>query len=68
MTALAPNEVSEPVRSPFGWHLVQVLERRSQDMSRESARLKARQEIKARKADEAKKAAATAARAGSTAG
>jgi peptidyl-prolyl cis-trans isomerase SurA len=53
MNALAPGETSVPVRSPFGWHLIQVIERRSQDMSQESARLKARQEIKARKADEA---------------
>ena len=29
------NEVSAPVRTPFGYHLIQVLERRSADMSGE---------------------------------
>lgn len=53
MNELKDNQISEPVRSPFGWHVIQVLERRKQDMSKEAARLKARQEIRARKADEA---------------
>lgn len=53
MNSLQINEISAPVLSPFGWHLIQVLERRKQDMSKESARLKARQEIRARKAEEA---------------
>jgi len=53
MNSLKPNDISEPVLSPFGWHVIQVLERKKQDMSKEAARLKARQEIRARKADEA---------------
>ena len=53
MNELKYNEISAPVRSQFGWHIIQVIERRKQDMSKESARLKARQEIRARKADEA---------------
>ena len=41
------------MRSPFGWHLIQVLERRSQDMSQQQQRLRARQALRAQKADEA---------------
>ncbi len=53
MNELKDNQISPPVRTQFGWHIIQVIERRSQDMSKESARLKARQEIRAKKADEA---------------
>jgi Parvulin-like peptidyl-prolyl isomerase len=53
MNELKELQISMPVRTQFGWHLIQVIERRSQDMSKEAARMKARQEIRAKKADEA---------------
>lgn len=53
MNALKDGEVSQPVQSPFGWHVVQVLERRSEEMSEERRKLAARQTVRARKADEA---------------
>ncbi len=53
MNALKDNEVSQPIQTPFGWHLVQVLGRRSDELSDDRKRVAARQAIRARKADEA---------------
>ena len=53
MNALKPGEVSAPIQSPFGWHLIQVLERRVQDVTDERKRNAARAALRDRKADEA---------------
>lgn len=53
MDGLKPGEVSDPVRSPFGWHLIQVIGRRDEDLSKERQRMVARQAIRQRKSDEA---------------
>ena len=53
MNKLPLNQVSAPVRTQFGWHLVEVLERRKQDITADRERQQAQQAIRARKADEA---------------
>ncbi|WP_345794523.1 peptidylprolyl isomerase [Thauera sp. JM12B12] len=53
MNMLQAGEVSPPVRSPFGWHLIQVLERRVQDVTDERKRNAARLALRERKAEQA---------------
>jgi peptidyl-prolyl cis-trans isomerase SurA len=53
MDALKINQISEPIQSPFGFHVIQVLERRTEDATAERQRLTARQVLRDRKSDEA---------------
>lgn len=52
MNALKIGVVSAPVRSPFGWHLIEVLERR-EDASQERQRAQVRKLLHERKSEEA---------------
>jgi peptidyl-prolyl cis-trans isomerase SurA len=53
MNKLELNQVSAPVRTQFGWHLIEVLERRKQDVTADRARMQAQLAIRQRKSDEA---------------
>ncbi len=53
MNSLRDNELSNPFQSQFGWHLLQVMERKTEGMSEERKRLAARNVLRQRKADEA---------------
>jgi len=53
MNKLKPGELSPPVRTPFGWHLIQVQERRTQDVTAARQREQARLALRQRKSDEA---------------
>ncbi len=56
MSALAVDELSKPVRSRFGWHLIQVLERRKQDVTEQVQNKNASDAIRARRLDPAMQA------------
>ncbi len=52
MDALAPGRISEPVRTPFGLHLIEVLERRTDEASPDRVRQMARQALRERRIEE----------------
>ena len=53
MNQLKVNEVSDPVRTEFGWHLIQVVERRQAQLSGDKQRDYARAAIREKKLDQA---------------
>jgi len=52
MELLKPGEISEPFKSPFGWHIVQLIERGERDTTEELRRRRAIQAIRASKQEQ----------------
>ena len=52
MKETAVGEISEPFKSQYGWHILQVQERRQEDMSEQMKRNQASNLIRSRRFDE----------------
>jgi peptidyl-prolyl cis-trans isomerase SurA len=52
LARLPLGELSEPVKTRFGWHLIEALERRSHDTTDETKRANCARQIRAAKAEE----------------
>ena len=52
MASLELNNISEPFRTRYGWHIMQVLERRQHDNTEKARRSRATKLIRQRKAEE----------------
>jgi len=51
-SALDKGGLSSPFRTQFGWHLLEVLDRRQRDSSGETERLEAEQSLRQRKIEQ----------------
>ena len=52
MASLSPGEMSNPVQTQFGWHLIKVLDRAERDNTDEYRKEQAREEIRKQKIEE----------------
>ncbi|MCZ8131885.1 MAG: peptidylprolyl isomerase [Steroidobacteraceae bacterium] len=52
LASLAEGEISQPFRTQYGWHIAQLIGKRTQDMSSEERRRRAFEQLRASKADE----------------
>ena len=53
MDKLLPGQLSQPFQTPFGWHILEVQERRQLDSTDQARLQKAKEAIRQRKAEEA---------------
>jgi peptidyl-prolyl cis-trans isomerase SurA len=52
LAQLQPDEISQPFRTQFGWHIIQLLGRRQYDTTEEIVRQQAFRALRAAKVDE----------------